>query len=143
MARSKFPSDGGLNRRDLGLPANWRTSQSIRYFLQKQVERCAAKQIEPHRLAAMTASAHVILQLFMSEHEQRNREDEDGKKVGELIDQPEIDVEPEGQPDFDSDGEFVDVETEEERELKEDARGRTSERYHTETGTIVAIKPRR
>ncbi len=138
MARPKYPSDGGLTRRQLGLPANWRTSQSIRYFLQKQAERCAAKDIEPHRLAAMTACGQVILQLFMSEVTQKNREGGDG----EIFQLEDPKVEPHDEDGYDTEGEFVDVETAEEAEMREDAENRSGDRYHTESGTIVALKPR-
>lgn len=130
-----YSADGGLTRRQLGLPSQWRTTGDVKFFLQKQLERAAAREIQPGMLNSMTQTAHKIIELIISGDAQRRSKD------GPFIcEDPPEQFDPDGMDAIET--EYTEVETEQERKMREAAQNRGDERYHTDSGTIVALKPK-
>lgn len=91
------------SRRALGLPKGWRSVASYRHYLNKQMERHAAKDIDNIALAAAMKAAQIGTELLLVEAKQRA--DDEGLAV-----MP--DLEPEAE-NSDEPGEVTDAEFEE------------------------------
>lgn len=76
----------GEGSRKYGLPANWKTIESYRYYINRQLERLARDEIRPHQMAAMTAAVQTATNLFMIAATQR--QDDAGLEV--IEDEPAL-----------------------------------------------------